>query len=176
MRSHPTVTLLRRLLRDRTGVAAIEFALLALPLFILIFGILEVAAMFFIDSALDASVHKASRLIRTGQAAKGKMGLAQFKTEICGNLLYLLDCRENLLVAASTLTDASSSGAMRAIGSSGTVSINENFDIGHGSDYVIVQAFLPWSPIVSLYSLSSHTLADGSYLLGASVLFRNEPF
>jgi Flp pilus assembly protein TadG len=176
MRRLSTKRLLRRLLRDRAGVAAIEFALLALPTFVLIFGILELGAMFFIDSALDAAVHKAARLIRTGQVGKTNMALASFKAEICGNLLYVLNCSENLLIAVDTLTDASSSGAMKAIGNSGTVSITENFDMGKGSDYVMVQAFLPWSPIVGLYSLSSHTLADGSYLLGASVLFRNEPF
>lgn len=170
------MTLLRRVLRDSEGVAAVEFALVALPLFMLIFGILELGAMFFIDSALDASVHKASRLIRTGQAIKGNYSLATFKTEICKNLAYVLNCEKNLLVAVNTVTDATSSGAMKPIGSSGSVSITEGFDIGRGSDYIIVQAFLPWSPIVSLYSLSSHRLADGSYILGASVLLRNEPF
>ncbi|APG88174.1 Flp pilus assembly protein TadG (plasmid) [Sinorhizobium americanum CCGM7] len=170
------ITLLRRLLRDRSGVAAIEFALLALPLFTIIFGILECAAMFFIDTALDAAVHKAARLIRTGQATAENMSLTGFKTEVCGNLLYVLDCEDKLLVAVDTLTDTSSSGAMKAINSSGAVTITEGFEIGKGSDYVTVQAFLPWKPIVSLYSLSSSTLADGSYLMGASVLLRNEPF
>jgi hypothetical protein len=169
------MTLLRRMLSDRQGVAAVEFALVALPLFILIFGILELGAMFFIDSALDASVHKAARLIRTGQATKGNYSLATFKEQICSNLAYVLSCEKNLLVAVNTVTDATSSGAMKAIGS-GAVSITESFDIGRGSDYIIVQAFLPWSPIVSLYALSSHTLVDGSHLLGASVLLRNEPF
>ncbi|HXV29050.1 MAG TPA: TadE/TadG family type IV pilus assembly protein [Sinorhizobium sp.] len=176
MRRRSMITLLRRLLGDRKGVAAVEFALLAVPLFILIFGILELGAMFFIDTALDSAVHKASRLIRTGQAANGNMGLASFKEEICDNMAYVLDCEEKLLVAVNTVTSATSSGAMKAIGNSGSVSITEGYDIGRGSDYVMVQAFLPWSPIVSLYSLSSHTLADGSYLLGATVLLRNEPF
>ncbi|PDT49716.1 TadE/TadG family type IV pilus assembly protein [Sinorhizobium fredii] len=170
------LTLLRRLLRDRSGVAAIEFALVALPLFMIIFGILECAAMFFIDSALDAAVHKAARIIRTGKAAEGNMTITGFKTEVCGSLLYVLDCGDKLLVAVDTLTDSSSPGAMKALNSSGAVSITEGFEIGKGSDYVMVQAFLPWKPIVSLYSLSSSTLADGSYLMGASVLLRNEPF
>lgn len=168
--------LLRRLLGDTKGVAAVEFALLAVPLFVLIFGILELGAMFFIDTALDSSVHKASRLIRTGRAVNGNMALASFKDEICSDLAYVLKCDEKLLVAVNTVTSATSNGAMKPIGSSGSVSITEGFDIGRGSDYVMVQAFLPWSPIVSLYSLSSHTLADGSYLLGATVLIRNEPF
>jgi len=176
MRRRAISSLLFQLLGDRQGVAAVEFALVAVPLFVLIFGILEVGAIFFIDSALDAAVHKAARLIRTGQATKGNMGLSGFKAEICGNLAYVLHCEKNLLVAVNKVTSATSSGAMNAIGGSGTVAITESFDIGRGSDYVLVQAFLPWSPIVSLYSLSSHTLADGSYLLGASVLQRNEPF
>ncbi|NKF34118.1 pilus assembly protein, partial [Pseudomonas sp. BGM005] len=69
---------LRRLLGDRQGVAAIEFAILALPLFIMLFGIIEVSLMFFVNSALDASVHKISRMIRTGEVASSKITLAGF--------------------------------------------------------------------------------------------------
>ncbi len=168
--------IVQRFLKDKSGVAAIEFAILALPLFMLIFGIIEVSAMFFVDTALDASVHKNARFIKTGRAAEMKMSLATFKAKICGDMVYMLNCQSKLLVSANVITDVSTVGGMVPIDSKGNVTITESFNIGYGSDYVLVQAFLPWPQVTKLYSLSSRTLSDGSYLLGASTLFRNEPF
>jgi len=168
--------LIRRLFKDRSGVAAIEFAILVLPLFVIIFGVLEISAMFFVDTALDAAVHKNARLIKTGQAAEKNMSLHAFKSAICSDLVYMLNCEKKLLVSANVLSDVSTVGGMVPVDADGNVTIAESFNIGYGSDYVLVQAFLPWPPVVNLYSLSSRTLADGSYLLGASTLFRNEPF
>jgi Flp pilus assembly protein TadG len=170
------LSIIHRLFRDRAGVAAIEFALLVLPLFVIIFGILEISTMFFVDTALDAAVHKNSRLIKTGQAAETQMSLATFKAAICSDLVYMLNCETKLLVSANVLSDVSTAGGMVPVDTDGNVLIVEGFKTGYGSDYVLVQAFLPWPPVVNLYSLSSRTLADGSYLLGASALFRNEPF
>ncbi len=167
---------LSHLVRDRSGAAAIEFAILSLPLFMLVFGILELAAMFFVDTALDAALHKTARLIRTGQAAEKNTSLADFKAAICEDMVYLLSCESNLLVVANVVSNVSTAAAMMPADSDGNVTITESFDIGYGSDYILVQAFLPWSPVVPLYSLSSQKFVDGSYVLGAAVLFRNEPF
>ncbi len=167
---------LPRVARDKSGAAAIEFAILSLPLFMLVFGILELAAMFFVDTALDAALHKSARLIRTGQAAVKNTSLADFKAAICEDMVYLLSCESNLLVVANVVSNVSTAAAMMPADSDGNVTITESFDIGYGSDYILVQAFLPWSPVVPLYSLSSQKFVDGSYVLGAAVLFRNEPF
>lgn len=104
------------------------------------------------------------------------MSLATFKAKICGDMVYMLNCQSKLLVSANVITDVSTVGGMVPIDSKGNVTITESFNIGYGSDYVLVQAFLPWPQVTKLYSLSSQTLSDGSYLLGASTLFRNEPF
>ncbi|ARQ61845.1 MULTISPECIES: TadE/TadG family type IV pilus assembly protein [Rhizobium] len=166
----------RRLLGDRKGVAAIEFAILALPLFIMIFGIIEVSLMFFVNSALDASVHKISRMIRTGEVASSKITLAGFKSRICDDMLLAFSCSSGLVVKVSVLSDLSSATSADPIDNSGKLTVTETYDIGKGSDYILVQAFLPWGATVNFFSLSSAKLSDGSYLLGSSALFRNEPF
>jgi Flp pilus assembly protein TadG len=167
---------LSHFVRDTNGAAAIEFAILALPLFMLIFGILELAAMFFVDTALDAALHKNSRLIRTGQAVEKATSLAGFKAAVCEDMVYLLNCETKLLVVANVVSNISTTAALMPADSDGNVTITERFNIGYGSDYILVQAFLPWSPVVPLYSLSSQKFVDGNYVLGAAVLFRNEPF
>ncbi|MBB4568921.1 TadE/TadG family type IV pilus assembly protein [Rhizobium leucaenae] len=176
MRQAKPFALLRRFLADRRGVAAIEFAILALPLFMFIFAIIEVSLMFFIDSALDASVQRISRTIRTGEAASSKITLADFKSQICDDMLLAFECSGNLLVKVDVLSDISTVASTNPIDSSGKLAVTETYNIGKGSDYILVQAFLPWTAVVNFFTLSSAELSDGRYLLGSSVLFRNEPF
>lgn len=176
MRRMKILTSPRRLLGDREGVAAIEFAILALPLFIMIFGIIEISLMFFVNSALDASVHKISRMIRTGEVASSNITLADFKARICNDMLLSFNCSNDLVVKVNVLSDLSSAASANPIDTSGKLAVTETFAVGKGSDYILVQTFLPWTAVVNFFSLSSAKLSDGRYLLGSSALFRNEPF
>jgi len=76
---------MRRYLKNREGTAAIEFAILAIPFFMLLFAILELAIVFFINSTLNHSVSEASRQIRTGnfQSCGTK---EKFKELVCANM------------------------------------------------------------------------------------------
>src|ERR1700761_8011540 len=77
---------------DMRGVAAVEFALIAFPFFILIFGLIEVVMIFILTSTLDYGVMEAARRVRTGELQNSGQGLAEFKTAVCGELFNLLDC------------------------------------------------------------------------------------
>ncbi|MCB1444647.1 MAG: pilus assembly protein [Rhizobiaceae bacterium] len=167
--------LLRSLARDRKGSAAIEFAILALPFFVVIFAIAEIAVMYFVDSGLDAAVHKAVRQVRVGVAKSGNWDAAKFKQVVCGELSYSFDCTSKLKVRATVITDMASITKASPI-SSGSLAVTEDFDLGDSKSYVLVQAFLPWNPTFKLYALSTDRLSDGSYVLGSAELIKNEPF
>ena len=47
---------------------------------------------------------------------------------------------------------------------------------GKGSSVVLVQAYYKWPTVVNLPGFNWRTLPDGTRLLGASRVFRNEPF
>jgi Flp pilus assembly protein TadG len=55
-----------RLRRDRSGSAAVEFAMIAAPFFLLLFAMIEVAAVFFTGTVLENAVLETARQIRTG--------------------------------------------------------------------------------------------------------------
>ena len=74
------------------------------------------------------------------------------------------------------MSNLSAVTSTNAIDSSGNLAITETYATGKASDYMLVQAFLPWSSVVNYFTLSNAKLADGRYLLGATTLFRNEPF
>jgi hypothetical protein len=115
-------------------------------------------------------------MIRTGEVASSKITLADFKTRICNDMLLSFSCSSGLLVKVIVLSDLSSAASTDPIDDSGNLTVTETYDIGKGSDYILVQTFLPWTAVVNFFSLSSAKLSDGRYLLGSSVLFRNEPF
>jgi Flp pilus assembly protein TadG len=165
----------RNFIKNRKGSAAIEFAILALPFLVVIFAIVEIAIMYFVDSGLDAALHKAVRQVRVGTAKTASWDITKFKDVICSDLSYSFSCSSSIKVRATVISDMNS--VTRASGiSGGVLSVTEDFNLGSSGDYILIQAFLPWDPVIKLYSFSSSRLDDGSYVLGAAELFKNEPF
>ncbi len=77
---------------DKRGAAAVEFAMISIPFFFLIFGLLEVCMLFIMSTVLEHSVTEASRAIRTGQAQQSSMTDSDFRQIICDKVFGLLDC------------------------------------------------------------------------------------
>jgi len=162
-------------IKDRKGSAAIEFAILALPFFVVIFAIAEIAVMYFVESGLDAAVHTTVRQVRVGVAKSGAWDAKKFKDTVCANLSLSFGCSTNLKVRAIVVTDMASVNRISPI-TNGSLNVTEDFNLGDSGSYVLVQAFLPWDPVFKLYPIASARLADGSYVLASSELIKNEPF
>ncbi|MBP1850740.1 TadE/TadG family type IV pilus assembly protein [Rhizobium halophytocola] len=161
--------------KDRSGATAIEFALLALPFFLLVLAVLEVALLAFVDTSLDSALHKAARDVRTGSATKAAWNLTKFKSEVCNHMMVQFGCDSSLLIKTDVLSDFSGA-AMTSPDLSKPLNISENFAPGKANDYMLIQAFLPWNSILGYAGVKTRTLPDGRYVLAASAMFRNEPF
>ncbi|WP_427452597.1 TadE/TadG family type IV pilus assembly protein [Litorimonas sp. WD9-15] len=83
--------------KDEDGATAIEFAFVALPFFALLFGIIELALVFFISSALSHATSEAGRSIRVGnfQACGGE---DEFKALVCSEMKGLGNCWKNVRI------------------------------------------------------------------------------
>lgn len=80
-------------LKDRRGVTAIEFGLIATPFFFMLIGIIEMALMFTSQSLLEASTTQAARQIRTGQIQQAGGDMEQaFRTLVCDFAEVLIPC------------------------------------------------------------------------------------
>ena len=82
----------RRWRKDESGATAIEFGAVALPFFMLIFGILGIGLHFFTTSSLEHAVESASRKVRTGQALSENLSVEDFRNEICKQGAGIIDC------------------------------------------------------------------------------------
>lgn len=90
-----------RLRKDEDGIAAIEFAILSLPFLTLLFGILELAIVFFASAALDHGTQQAARLVRTNQIDSNLSEAerkSEFRKAICENMAVFRDCETRLIV------------------------------------------------------------------------------
>jgi Flp pilus assembly protein TadG len=178
----------RRFAQNERGAVAVEFAILALPFFTLIFAILETSIVFLAGQMLDSAVQDASRQVRTGQAQIADWDAADFQDAICDGLYGMFDCgagstrmRVNVSIV-STFSSASVADPINPDCEPGgdeddcSWTLAQSYDDGSGSSIVLVQAFYKWPTILNLPGFNLETQAGGNRLLSAVRVFRNEPF
>jgi Flp pilus assembly protein TadG len=170
---------------NSSGASALEFALLAGPFVVLLFGILAVGLVYVGNMSLEKAVEQGARLIRTGEAQSQSFDAARFKTEVCKYLTAPLSC-SGLQLDVRSFSSFGSSNLTNPLDSAGNLKSGFSYAPGVGGDIVIVRAFYEWDllsklPIIPVWKGRSvdtrlSNMSDGNRLLIATVAFRNEPF
>jgi len=163
----------RRLSCD-SGVAAIEFALLAPAAILLIVLVIEISMMFLAQSALDKGAAAGARMLRTGQVQLSGMDInTLFREKTCGvgtQRLEWLNCDADLQVFAEPFADLSDVVVPEfEQGGSGMAVA------GDPGDFMVVRLYYPWrflTPPVSRLVAAS----GGSVILSAGAAFRVENY
>jgi Flp pilus assembly protein TadG len=165
--------------RDDRGVTAIEFGLLALPFFTIIFAILETTMVFFASQILDSAVEDASRMVKTGQAQASGYTIDNFRTLMCGYTFGIFDCSQ-IKIKVAKISNFTSTTTYDTVQNCTTETCNwtvvEGFSAGIGRDVVQVFAYYRWPLLVNLPYFNLKNQPDNYRLLGATRVFRNEPF
>jgi len=170
---------LARFARAQRGAIAVEFALIALPFLILLFGVIELGMVLMASTTLDTAMEFSTRNIRTGVfQTSGTVSNNAFKTMVCNNMSWLKsDCASKLTVESETFNDFA--------GVAGSNSSNPNtFDpntpkcwsVGKPGDIVLVRAYYEWKLFTPLLDRSLQNRGDGKRLLVSTSAFRNEPY
>jgi Flp pilus assembly protein TadG len=163
-------------LKEERGVALIEFSLIMVPFFVILFGIFEVAFVFWGTYELENATEDAARQIRTGQASN--MSEAGFRTQICSRVVLLSRCEEELRLDVRSFDSyaAIQTNSPDPLDDDGNLKTDFSYTTGGPRSIMLVSTFYRWPLInpISGYSLSN--MADGDRLLRASAAFRNEPF
>ncbi|MEE9380819.1 MAG: TadE/TadG family type IV pilus assembly protein [Hyphomonadaceae bacterium] len=163
--------------KDKRGVAAVEFAMIATPFFFLIFGLLEVSVLFIMSTVLEHATSEASRQIRTGQLQQGGFGQIAFKTMICDELYDMLQCGDKLRLDVKVFSDFTTTTDTSVIDEDGELDA-EGFDFSPGdpNEIVVVRVFYEWDLITPILSAPLANMSGDRRLLQATVAFRNEPY
>lgn len=169
---------------DERGVTAIEFGILALPFFTIIFAILETTMVFFAGQVLDSAVEDASRMIKTGRAQAAGYSMTNFRSLMCGYTfgMFGTECAE-VRIRVQPITNFTSASTSNSVQTCDYVedltcnwSMAQDFDAGDGRDIIQVFAYYRWPLLVNLPYFNLKNQPDNYRLIGSSRVFRNEPF
>ena len=168
--------------KDENGVTAVEFGLLAVPFFSIIAIIMQTAVSFIAGMVLDNAVNDNIRLIRTGQAEAANFEHATFKAKICESTSVMaFDCNK-IKIRVRTLANFAEGNAHDPILDPDTGEWDGDWDVandyndGVGGTVIIAEAYYKWDPVIDFTWLNIGASADGTILLGATRVWRNEPF
>ena len=176
---------IRRFLKNKEGTAAIEFAILAIPFFMLLFAVLELAIVFFINSTLNHAVSEAGRQIRTGnfQACGTQDG---FKDLVCQNMSGLGNCEKRLRIdvvsgsafGSITLPVPPDPPELDPTDPTSTDDIENGDWVNTTANAPVVIRGLYYHKLVLPTQLTRLESIEGRgiRLLAATTAFRNEPF
>lgn len=177
---HATPKALARYRNDEGGATAIEFAIVATPFLMFVFGLIGIALHFFILSSVEKGMDQASRLIRTGQT--DGMTVNDFKQAVADNAgVWVKDDKLQVFVTTyPTWADVVESACVNGDGSvaintvPGTQPIAQS--AGGAEDIVVVTSCYKWELAAHIPFLHLGNLADGSMMMQSSTAFRSEPY
>lgn len=166
---------IKRLRQDRQGASAVEFALIV-PVFLIgLFGILEIAFMFFAGQFLETVTQDSTRLIMTGQVKSTTLTKEKFKEIVCEKAKALFDCN-NLYIDAQAYTSFATPNFDSPI-KNNKIEDNTVFITGKQGDIVVVRTFYAWPVFLAgFFGYDQSNLQGGKRLLSASAAIRNEPW
>ena len=166
--------------RDERAATAVEFALLSLPFFLIVGGVLQTSVVFLATQVLESAVQDASRQIRIGQAQQPGKSLETFRAGICDGLYGLFPDCSRLHLRVVEVNNFQSATVVVPVDTSCnencTWTIPEEWSPGQGKSVILVQVYYRYPVPIQFGPLGMANLPDGSRLLGSAAVFQNEPF
>jgi len=170
--------ILRHFLKDREGATAVEFALVALPFFGIIFAIIEVALTFWATQVLENAVADASRQIYTGQFQNaGGQSADAFRDEICSRVTALFNCNDLVQVDVRSFPNFPGATLPPPVTPEGEFDASGfGYQATGPDEIVVVRAAMNYPAFVGIFGSRETMLNGGGRLIMATSAFRNEPF
>ena len=167
-----------RLWRERRGVTAVEFGLIAMPLMGLMIATLQIATTMFTQQVLETTAEKAGRLLLTGRAQNARMSQSQFKSAVCGTLAAYMKC-DNLLIDVQTVDDFSSAVTTLptiTYGQDGKPNNKTAYSAGNPGDIVVLRVMYVWGVQGGPLGFDISNLTSNRRMLMATSVFRSENY
>jgi Flp pilus assembly protein TadG len=170
-------------------MAAVEFAMLALPFFLFILGVIGMGLYFFTNSSLDYAVETASRKIRTGEVNTGgsnggNMTVGEFRDLVCTTAKPMLDCSK-LAVLVQHASDWSGIAPTSCVDGNGNITNSTGSKdefvakySGDASDVVLITLCYQWDLAnqFSFLKLGSGGNKGGPAIMQSASAFKSEPY
>lgn len=169
---------IRRWWRREEGVTAVEFALVALPMFTMIMGILELSMFFASGNILEGASQEAGRRIRTGQVQAAGDPEQAFKDFLCANVSTIIKCEDIQYEVIHVADDSfgSAENMEPQFDEDGNL-VPGSFDVGNSSDVILIRAHYKWEFVTPfIASMMTGSLTDNSVSHLTTVVLKTEPY
>jgi len=167
--------ILARFWRNGDGVTAIEFGIVCIPFFMLLFGCIGIGIYFFTTFAIENAVEVTGREIRTGQVQSAGMSQSQFKAALCNNLPGYIDCSGRLRVNVQSFNNFAAIAPAQCLdGGSLITDGNSSYAAGASGTVTLVRVCYEWDFARMIPFLTWGNMANDSVLIQASAIFQNE--
>lgn len=163
--------------KARQGSAAIEFAMVSIPFFFMMFALLEVGLLLILDATLESAVSQTGRMVRTGEAASRGFTSAQFKTELCDRMTIFsgdcdarafVDVREIVAFDTDDVPDPMQDGELNGA--------DDFYQNGVAGSLMLVRVWYSHPVFTPLMERMLKRTNDNKTVLVAATTFRNEPY
>lgn len=162
------------------GAVAVEFAFVAFPFLLLLFGMLELALVLMVSMTLETATGDAARAIRTGEfQTSGATGKADFQKLVCDHMMWLkTGCAGKLTVDVETfaLNDFQSMANSSTRNPATFDPTTTCFSPGGPADVVMVRTYYEWTLFTPLLNGALINAGTNKRLINSVVSFRNEPY
>lgn len=158
---------LTRMKASNEGSAAVEFSLVAIPFFLLLFAMTEIGITMFADQVLETGTQDVSRLILTNQIQKsmkpqttnGKQeteaeaatrAKSELQSALCAKINTLFDCSQIQMDLRSF-----PSATAVSLPDPNNCQVSPQFSPGNPGDLVILRVFYQWQTFVTMLNFGN---------------------
>jgi len=162
--------------RDRGGSAAVEFAFVALPFFLMLFAVLELALIFTLDAVLESAAIDTGRLVRTGQASAASFTKDRFKQELCSRMsVFSVGCADRVIVDVQPVVSFASPVVDDPVTDGALDDDKAAYDGGAPGSLMLVRVWYRQPVLTPFLGQAVEAWANG-HTLTATTAFQNEPW
>jgi Flp pilus assembly protein TadG len=175
---------LRQLIGSKDGAAAIEFALLAIPYFLIVFAIIETFIAFTGEQLIANAVDTMARKLRTGQIT-AETSKEDFRSAFCDEISILIQCNgeeDNKLILDVRSFSSFADIPKTIPRESGDLTATDIYEPGGADTINMLRAYYRWEIVTDLVRpyISAIRPADSSFpkefLIVATAAYKNENY
>lgn len=164
--------------RKREGSSAVEFAMVAMPFFFMMFAIIEIGMIFVTDSILENATVETGRLVRTGQAAGSSLTDEQFKTRFCDRMsIFASQCPDRVTIDVREIPQFRNQNPPDPMANG--VSFDPTvlgYETGQPGSLMLVRIWYRQPLLTPFLAQGLSKLGDGTTIMMTTTTFRNEPY
>jgi len=162
--------------KNDEGSTAVEFSFVALPLILMMIGIIEMSLMFTAQSLLEASTGSAARIIRTGQLQQAGSPEDLFVDTMCDFAEMLIPC-EDIRYQVMSLNDfGEADGVPEPTFDENGEMEDSGFSPGGVNDVVMIRTSYAYPIVTPIMQLVLPNNDNNSRTLVSTIVFKTEPY